>query len=124
MNTLLWVACAVAAVWALAYFRANRIGWLAGIGIYLLAVDWWSGIGSVGSTALWLVFLAVGVVMLIPGLRRSLVSDRLLKWFRGVMPQVSRTEQEALDAGTVWWTEKFSAADRHGRNCCPRRSLS
>jgi acyl-CoA dehydrogenase len=27
----------------------------------------------------------------------------LLKIFRGILPQVSQTEQEALDAGTVWW---------------------
>ncbi len=103
MNALLWVICAVAVVWALAYFKANRIGWFAGVGVFLLAVDWWSGIGSVTSTVLWLGFLAAAAVILTPGLRRSLVSDRLLKWFRGVMPQVSRTEQEALDAGTIWW---------------------
>lgn len=86
MSTLLWVALAVAAVWALAYFRTNRIGWLAGVGVFLLAVDWWSGIGGAASTVLWLAFLAAGVLILIPGLRRSLVSDRLLTWFRGVMP--------------------------------------
>jgi acyl-CoA dehydrogenase len=103
MSTVFWVACAMAAVWALAYFRANRVGWLAGVGFFLLAVDWWSGVGSAASTLWWLIFLAVGTVMLVPGLRRSLLSDRLLKWFRRVMPQVSRTEREALDAGTVWW---------------------
>ncbi|MFP5341184.1 MAG: acyl-CoA dehydrogenase family protein, partial [Gammaproteobacteria bacterium] len=37
------------------------------------------------------------------------ISDPLLVWFRKVMPQVSQTEQEALDAGTVWWDgELFS----------------
>ncbi|HYL19990.1 MAG TPA: acyl-CoA dehydrogenase, partial [Burkholderiales bacterium] len=41
--------------------------------------------------------------MLIPQLRRALLSDPLLGWFRKVMPQVSQTEQEALEAGTVWW---------------------
>ena len=38
-----------------------------------------------------------------------LISDPLLHWFRKALPQVSQTEQEALDAGTVWWDgELFS----------------
>src|SRR5262249_37512487 len=36
-------------------------------------------------------------------LRRLLISKPLLGVFRRVLPQVSQTEQEALDAGTVWW---------------------
>ncbi|HEY6044705.1 MAG TPA: acyl-CoA dehydrogenase [Nitrosospira sp.] len=47
--------------------------------------------------------LVLGVVLFIPQVRRALVSNRLLKIFRGILPQVSQTEQEALDAGTVWW---------------------
>lgn len=35
--------------------------------------------------------------------RRRLLGDPLLRRFRRVLPQVSQTEQEALDAGTVWW---------------------
>ncbi len=42
-------------------------------------------------------------------MRRALLSDPLLAWFRKALPQVSQTEQEALDAGTVWWDgELFS----------------
>ena len=109
MNALVWVGCAVAAIWSLAYFRANRYLWIAGIGLFVLALDWWSGIGGVLSSLLWIVFVAVAAILVIPGMRRSLVSDRLLAWFRRVSPQISRTEQEALDAGTVWWDgELFS----------------
>ena len=46
-------------------------------------------------------------------LRRLLISDRLFGWFRKVMPSVSETEQEALDAGTVWWdADLFSGRPR------------
>ncbi|HET7598375.1 MAG TPA: acyl-CoA dehydrogenase family protein, partial [Burkholderiales bacterium] len=42
-------------------------------------------------------------------LRRQAVSRFVLRWFRTALPQVSQTEQEALDAGTVWWDgELFS----------------
>ncbi len=42
-------------------------------------------------------------------LRRALLSPPLLALFRKILPQMSQTEQEALDAGTVWWDgELFS----------------
>jgi acyl-CoA dehydrogenase len=49
-------------------------------------------------------------------LRRLLISDRLYGLFRKAMPKVSETEQEALDAGTVWWeAEIFSGRPRWKR---------
>jgi acyl-CoA dehydrogenase len=46
-------------------------------------------------------------------LRRLLISDRLFGWFGKVLPRVSDTEQEALEAGTVWWeAELFSGRPR------------
>ncbi len=55
--------------------------------------------------------LIVGVILFAPPVRRVLISDRLLKIFRRILPQVSQTEQEALDAGTIWWEgELFSGA--------------
>jgi len=109
MSAFIWVACAIAVVWGLAYFRVNRFGWIAGAALFLFALDLWSGIGSIASAFLWAVFLAAAIVIGVPGLRRSFLSDRLLKWFRAALPQVSQTEQEALDAGTVWWDgELFS----------------
>ena len=50
-----------------------------------------------------LLLAIVGTVLLVPSLRRALVSNPVLKIFRNILPQVSQTEQEALDAGTVWW---------------------
>lgn len=47
--------------------------------------------------------LVLGVTFLVPQVRRALISNRLLKVFRKILPQISQTEQEALDAGTVWW---------------------
>jgi acyl-CoA dehydrogenase len=42
-----------------------------------------------------------------------LISNFILKIFRKILPQVSQTEQEALDAGTVWWDgELFSGRPR------------
>ena len=51
-----------------------------------------------------LVLIAVvALVLAVPAIRRFLVTNRILKIFRTMLPQISQTEQEALDAGTVWW---------------------
>ena len=65
-------------------------------------------------------------MLLIPQLRRMLVSDPLLGWFKRVLPQVSQTEQEALDAGTVWWDgDLFSGRpDWNKLLAVPRPALS
>lgn len=55
------------------------------------------------SSVLLALVVILGVILFVPPLRRALISDRLLKIFRKILPQVSQTEQEALDAGTVWW---------------------
>jgi acyl-CoA dehydrogenase len=52
----------------------------------------------------------------IKSLRRLLISNRLFGLFRKVMPKLSATEREALDAGTVWWdAELFSGKPRWRR---------
>ncbi len=42
-------------------------------------------------------------------IRQALITGPLLNWVRGVLPPLSDTEREALEAGTVWWdAELFS----------------
>jgi acyl-CoA dehydrogenase len=49
------------------------------------------------------------VPFIVPGLRRALITRPLLLRFRQVMPRMSQTEREALEAGTVGWDgELFS----------------
>ena len=109
MNAVLWVAAAAALLWILAYVRAGAAAWAIGIGAYLGALTLWSGAGGTTKATLWTLFLIVAALLMVPQLRRALVSDPLLNWFRKALPQVSQTEQEALDAGTVWWDgELFS----------------
>jgi acyl-CoA dehydrogenase len=70
----------------------------------------------ISGDALQTVYIALTVFVLVlgvPFLRRLLVSSFILKIFRKILPQVSQTEQEALDAGTVWWDgELFSGRPR------------
>jgi acyl-CoA dehydrogenase len=59
-------------------------------------------------------------------LRRLFISDRLYGVFRKALPRVSETEQEALDAGTVWWDAEIFSGRPRWRNLLklPAPSLS
>jgi acyl-CoA dehydrogenase len=58
--------------------------------------------------------------------RRLLISDRLYGIFRKVLPKISQTEQETLDAGTVWWDAELFSGRPRWRNLLklPAPSLS
>jgi len=109
MNVLLIILAAIAVSWTFAYHRLPAIAWTiaAATGMGLLTA--YSGWSSSLLTALWMV-LVVGAVLGNPTpLRRHIISRPLLTLFRRILPQISQTEQEALDAGTVWWDgELFS----------------
>ncbi len=108
---LLWVLAALVGVWALAYHNARAWVWAAGLTVLVLMLPRF-GLVSDGAAFLLLVLVAAMVTALaVPSLRRRLITDRLLGQFRRVLPELSRTEQEALAAGTVWWEgELFGGA--------------
>ncbi|MDR2240770.1 MAG: acyl-CoA dehydrogenase [Zoogloeaceae bacterium] len=60
---------------------------------------------------MWIILLLVALAALfaIPPLRRAAVTRTLFAAYRKMLPQVSQTEKEALEAGSVWWEgELFS----------------
>ena len=50
-----------------------------------------------------LVLVALACVILVPPVRRAVISRSLFASYRKVLPQMSGTERDALEAGTVWW---------------------
>jgi hypothetical protein len=65
-----------------------------------------------------LVSIPVGVLLLLNlrRLRIGLITRPFLKSYRRLLPPMSPTEREALDAGTVWWDgELFSGGPRWQR---------
>ncbi len=109
MSTLLIVIAALAIAWILAYHRLPAVAWTIAFACVLALIDWYSGWPQPLVVALWAI-LVVGALVCGPTLIRSaLVARPLLALFRRILPQVSQTEQEALEAGTVWWDgELFS----------------
>ena len=59
----------------------------------------------------WLLVLiaALAAVLLLPPLRRALLTRSIFAVYKKLLPAMSQTEREALEAGTVWWEgELFS----------------
>jgi acyl-CoA dehydrogenase len=101
MLPFLWIVAFAGLAWGLAYWRASRWVWAGAVAGFLIGASLYWGLSPV--SPLWTLFVAAAGLLLVPQLRRAVLSDPLLGWFRKALPQVSQTEQEALDAGSVWW---------------------
>ncbi|HEY5307957.1 MAG TPA: acyl-CoA dehydrogenase family protein, partial [Casimicrobiaceae bacterium] len=109
MLTMLFLLAVLIGALALAYVNASGLTWGVAITI-ALAVAWGAhalplAVNILATAAL----VVLAIPLLIPALRRKLISDGVLSAFRKLMPPMSQTEREALEAGTVWWDgELFS----------------
>jgi acyl-CoA dehydrogenase len=109
MLTVIWVAGVIVGILALAY--VNAAGWLwTGALAAALAIAWG---GQLLPQLVVVVLAALLVVLAIPlnypPLRRKLISDGVLTVFRKILPPMTTTEREAIEAGTVGWDgELFS----------------
>ena len=87
----------------LAATRASILRWAAS---YLVIG---SAIIALGGNLLWLLPAVILGALSIDAIRLRLLSQPALNLTRKILPKVSQTEQEALDAGTVGWdAELFS----------------
>lgn len=111
MNALLIVLAAIAVIWTFAYHRLPAMAWTIAAAIGLVLLTAYSGWPRLLLNALWAVFIVIALLGTQTPIRRAVVSRPLLNLFRKILPQVSQTEQEALEAGTVWWDgELFSGS--------------
>jgi acyl-CoA dehydrogenase len=91
----------IALAGALGYFRAPVILWTAGFAAWLAGIQF--GLGYLVPTAVWGVFAVVALVLNLTPLRRAVFTGPVFKVFKKITPAMSQTEQEAINAGTVWW---------------------
>jgi len=105
----IWILTAILATLALAYFEIAGVYWIAAIVLWI-AVGYFGGlIGFIASVVLFLCIAVPATLLAVPVLRRSLLSPSILDLFKRILPAMSDTERDALEAGTVWWdAELFS----------------
>lgn len=108
LSWLFWTLALAGVALALAYRRVDLRTSTATLGLALLAYAalagawWW-----------WILLLAAGWAGLLAlnfrRFRREQLTAPLLRFYRTLIPHISATERDALEAGSVWWDgELFS----------------
>jgi acyl-CoA dehydrogenase len=86
-----------------AYFQMPLIWWTVAAGL----LGWYASVigdfSPITSTILLALFAAAALALNVPPLRRALITNHVLAVYRRILPDMSQTEKEAIDAGTVWW---------------------
>ena len=96
---IIWLVVAISLTWFMSYSRASLSTFTLSF-IVLMAVG--SFLNIIGFVS-WLLFALIALPLNIDSIRQQFVSLPLLVIFKKIMPQMSQTEQEAIDAGTTWF---------------------
>lgn len=99
MQIVIWFLYITATLGAVSYFRMTLFN--ATVAIFCLFVVA-SILGIVGGLT-WLMFLVVSLLVNVGSVRKQYISEPILKIYKKIMPEMSSTEKDAIDAGTVWW---------------------
>jgi len=103
MTALISILVAIAAAWALAYAGASLVAWSAAVAVYFVALFAAGAIGWLGLIVAAIIFVPLLTLFNVTSLRRKIVSAPIFKGFKAVLPPMSDTEREALEAGSTWW---------------------
>ncbi|MEM1412702.1 MAG: acyl-CoA dehydrogenase, partial [Pseudomonadota bacterium] len=81
------------------------------LGATLLAFALFTSVSGVALTLTTLVLAAVLVPLNVPAWRQQFISAPFLKQYRRMLPELSQTEAEAMEAGTVGWEGELFSGD-------------
>ena len=99
----LWIFAALVATFTLMLTQAAGLTWLASIGVWI-ALGYFFDVTNFGMTLFLVLFIAVpAAIVAIKSQRQKLLSPRILDQFKRILPTMSDTERDALEAGTTWW---------------------
>ena len=102
----------LAAVIFLTYRRLGLLSFCCTLTVLVALYGYLAPPAPTWKAVLW-VFTALLWLLNVKPLRRALISGPFLASYRRMLPSMSQTEKEALDAGTVWWDgELFTGAPR------------
>lgn len=105
LTTLVLAAIAVLIVAAKPLNKVQAIG-LAGIVLLPAIIN-----GGLPGFLVLAAYVATAFVVLNDDFRKQHITNRALAWYKSVLPEISETEQIAIDAGTVWWDRDLFTGD-------------
>ena len=99
MDIIIWLFFAAALTWFMTYARVSLSSYTLSFMALMAIGSFFNVIGFIS----WLLFAVIALPLNIESIRKQFISLPLLTIFKKIMPQMSSTEQEALDAGTTWF---------------------
>src|SRR5688572_13960738 len=107
MLILGFVVAAIVVFFACAFFRLPILWWTVAYGVLAVLTQ---------NVPLMIAFALLAAVLNIPFLRKLVFTNHVLAIYRRILPDMSSTEKEAIDAGTVWWdADLFSGRPDFGK---------
>jgi acyl-CoA dehydrogenase len=111
---MVWLCVAlIAASATLIYVQARALWWLAAMAVWTALVYVTGTAGRAATLVLALVFVLPAFVAAVKPLRRAWLTRRILAAFGRMLPDMSATERDAIEAGTVWWEAEFFSGRPH-----------
>ncbi len=99
MATTISLVALVIIFGTLSYQRASLSAFT---GAFFVALGITSFFGDV-PVLIWIVSAIIAIPLNISSIRQEYLTKPILNTFRKIMPEMSQTEKEALEAGTTWW---------------------
>jgi acyl-CoA dehydrogenase len=98
-----FIAGVVAVILVFGYFAMPLAWWTLAAGLLLSYLSVIADFSFFANVVLFGAFGIAAVILNVAPIRRALITDRILAIYRRILPDMSQTEKEAIDAGTVWW---------------------
>ncbi len=111
MGLIITLAIVFGVLVAVARVRASFKTWSVILGAGLVLLSLAGALSFAAGLLLWMLFLVIAVPLNLPQWRRRFVSGPMLRYIRRVLPPISSTEREAIEAGTVWWDAQLFSGD-------------
>ena len=99
MDYLTWALIAIALCGFMAYSRASLASFTVSFTILMVVGTFFQVISFFS----WILFAVIAIPLNVADIRKQYITKPLLAIFKGIMPEMSHTEQEAIDAGTTWF---------------------
>ena len=100
---MIWLMGFIVVIIIAAYFRASLILWTISLSLLMFLFQQYADASFATLSVLWALLAVIFVPLNIYPLRRNILSRPIYQFMAKIMPQISDTEQQALDAGDVWW---------------------
>ena len=107
MDIIIWLLSAISLTWFMSYTRTSLSSYTLSFAVLMVLGSLFNIIGIVS----WLLFAVIMLPLNIDNIRQQFISMPLLALFKKIMPKMSSTEQEAIDAGTTWFDADLFRGD-------------